>query len=72
MSDRVASEKPDFVIFTGDMVRRGYREDQWQAWLEDIPGRLIIDGPVPRIIPLVPVIGNHDCSYDQNIADMTD
>ena len=67
-----AKEKPDFVLFAGDMVYRGYREDQWQAWLEDIPGRLIIDGPVPRIIPLVPVIGNHDCGYDQNIADMSD
>ena len=72
VSDRAAKEKPDFVLFAGDMVYRGYREDQWQAWLEDIPGRLIIDGPVPRIIPLVPVIGNHDCGYDQNIADMSD
>lgn len=52
VSDRAAKEKPDFVLFAGDMAHRGYREDQWQAWLEDIPGRLIIDGPVPQIIPL--------------------
>jgi hypothetical protein len=73
VSKDAAAEEPDFVVFAGDMVRNGFREDQWKAWLDDVAGNLVTGGG--RMIPIVAVIGNHDLGYLYRLPsfrDMTD
>ena len=50
---RAATEVPDFMIGTGDLVNRGNRLDEWQAWFE-------IQQPLLRDNVIYPVLGNHD------------
>jgi hypothetical protein len=55
------------------MVMSGYKEEEWWAWLDGVPGRLVTkDG---RMIPIIPVAGNHDIGYFHELgiySDMSD
>jgi acid phosphatase type 7 len=51
--DRAASEVPDFLLGTGDLVDRGDREDQWQTFF-DVERRVLRDNVI------FPALGNHD------------
>ena len=47
------AQSPDFIVYTGDMVEAGYKQEQWDEWFE-------ATGDVLARIPLVPVHGNHE------------
>lgn len=49
-----ASDKPDFLIITGDVVYRGDNDDDWHVFEEET--KSLRD----EKIPLLPVLGNHD------------
>jgi hypothetical protein len=57
----VAKIRPDFVAFSGDYVFSGTNNSQWADWLSD--WQLTI-GPEGRLIPIVPIFGNHEDSQD--------
>lgn len=58
VSITMAGEDPDFVVFIGDMVNSGNDQENWSNWLEMVQRCFVTtDG---RMIPLVPVIGNHE------------
>jgi hypothetical protein len=51
--DAVLREAPDFAVVTGDLVRRGSDEGDWQRFFAvaaDLLGR----------VPMYPAVGNHD------------
>ena len=58
VSTTMAAEDPDFVIFGGDMVDMGNDQVEWADWFDMVQERFIT--PDGRMIPLVPVIGNHE------------
>ena len=58
VSTTMAGEDPDFVVFIGDMVNSGNDQEQWANWLEMVQERWVT--PDGRMIPIVPVIGNHE------------
>ena len=68
-----ASESPDFVIFTGDMVNEGNNQELWNDWLEMMQEKLVTDcekiddREVCRLIPIVAVIGNHEMGAYPNV-----
>ncbi len=51
--ERVANEKIDFYLHTGDMVERGGIADQWITYFQ-------IERPLMAKAPIMPAIGNHD------------
>ncbi len=51
--ERVANEKIDFFLHTGDMVERGGIADQWITYFQ-------IERPLMKKAPIMPAIGNHD------------
>jgi hypothetical protein len=57
----VAKIRPDFIAFSGDYVFSGTSDSQWADWFTD--WQLTI-GPEGRLIPIVPVFGNHEDSQD--------
>lgn len=57
----VAKIRPDFVAFNGDFVLTASSTTQWEDWFAD--WQLSI-GPEGRLIPIVPVFGNHEDSQD--------
>ncbi len=53
---QVAKEKPNFLVITGDLVRRGGSAADWEVWDQETqPWR-------QAGIPILPVLGNHDTS----------
>lgn len=50
---RAASESPDFVVNTGDLVGDGRREDHWQPFFE-------AERALLAVTPVFPAVGNHD------------
>jgi hypothetical protein len=77
VSKGAALEKPDFVVFGGDLVMNGYKEEQWEAWFDDVVDKLVFadKNGYKRLIPLVPSVGNHDLAYLHQIGiygDMSD
>lgn len=50
---RAASESPDFVVNTGDLVGDGRREDHWQPFFE-------AERALLAVAPVFPAVGNHD------------
>ena len=59
---RVAAEKPDLVVHTGDLVARGSSDDHWERW--DETHKPILDAK----IPFYPAIGNHEYAGDTKEA----
>ncbi len=61
-----ASYNPDFIIFNGDFLSNGQEQpwpDTWDNWLGTwYKYARAEDG---RLIPMVPVIGNHELPYPQ-------
>ncbi len=55
VSQAMASNLPDIVFHTGDLVEYGMNYDQWG------PGFFTPAAEVTRDIPFVPVPGNHEC-----------
>lgn len=51
--DRMAREKIDFVVHTGDMVEYGGVQPSWDRFFQ-------IERPLLTDTPIVPAIGNHD------------
>jgi 3',5'-cyclic AMP phosphodiesterase CpdA len=51
---RIAAEKPDLIIHSGDLVARGASEDHWEDW--DLLHKPLIDAK----IPFHTVFGNHE------------
>ncbi len=65
VSTTMAEEDPDFVVFIGDMVNSGNNQEEWANWLEMVEERWVTtDG---CMIPLVPVIGNHEMGAYPNV-----
>jgi hypothetical protein len=58
----VAKIRPDFVASSGDYVFDGDNDSQWSDWFSD--WQLTIGGLDNRIIPIVPVFGNHEDADD--------
>jgi predicted MPP superfamily phosphohydrolase len=59
---KIADEKPDFVIFTGDLVLAGGREQDWRVYQEESqPWR-------DAHVPLFTVPGNHDQRDDPRLT----
>ena len=77
MNERIASCNPDFVIVGGDIAYttgrravfkgKGWELERWRTFLKEWRSQMVTsDG---RLIPIVPVIGNHDIkqtSLDSN------
>lgn len=59
--DRILEEDVALVLHTGDLVKSGDREDQWQSLLD--LGRGFFDK-----VRFRPVMGNHDTSRDNRFA----
>ena len=63
----VAKIRPDFITFNGDFVLKGTNAF-WTDWFTDWEFTLGSDG---HIVPIVPVMGNHEASADvYNIFDI--
>jgi len=60
--ERIAKERPDLIIHSGDLVARGSSEGQWKAW--DESHRAIFDAK----IPFYPALGNHEYTGDNKEA----
>lgn len=58
----VAKIRPDFVASSGDYVFDGNNDSQWADWFSD--WQLSIGGVDNRVIPIVPVFGNHEDADD--------
>ncbi len=56
---KIASEAPDFQIFTGDAVSYGANQADWNAFFEASSGGFNVEGAMARI-PFMPVNGNHE------------
>lgn len=61
----VAKIRPDFVASSGDYVFDGDNDGQWSDWFSD--WQLTIAGGDKRVIPIVPVFGNHEDAEDVEI-----
>jgi len=57
----VGKIRPDFVAFSGDYVFSGTNDGQWSDWFSDWQLTL---GANARLVPIVPVFGNHELSED--------
>jgi hypothetical protein len=60
LTQAMADEEPDFVLALGDIVCRGNVQAQWDHWFEAWQEFAVTGSG--RMIPIVPVIGNHDVS----------
>lgn len=63
-AERIAAQRPAFVLHGGDMVQSGGSDEQWAEYLRSI-------APFARSRPLVPAAGNHDWYFDsegENLA----
>lgn len=58
LTTTAANSDPDFILGLGDFVSRGNDQDQWGHWFEAFEDRAVTS--TGRMIPIVPVIGNHD------------
>jgi len=58
LTEKAASADPDFVLVLGDLVARGCNQDQWDNWFNAWQDHAVADSC--RMIPIVPVIGNHE------------
>lgn len=65
LMDLMADQAPDFVLALGDVVCRGNLQAQWDHWFDAWQEHAVTDGG--RMIPIVPVIGNHDTSGYPNV-----
>jgi predicted phosphodiesterase len=59
---RIAAEKPDLIIHSGDLVQRGSSDDHWEAF--DETHRAIFDAK----IPFHTALGNHEYEGDTKEA----
>ncbi len=55
---QVAKEKPSFLVLTGDLVRKGSSDADWQVWERET------EAWRQAGIRILPVLGNHDTSGD--------
>ncbi len=62
ISNAISTEKPDFVVFTGDVVTDGKAVQMWER---------IIDTLNTRKVPFVIVFGNHDPEQELTKAEMS-
>lgn len=53
VAERIAEERPDFIVHSGDLVYNGREEDQWDTFFS-------IEAPLLRSITLFPSLGNHE------------
>lgn len=53
VAERVATEQPDFVVNTGDLVGDGRDASDWEIYFH-------LAGPLISSTPFFPAIGNHD------------
>lgn len=69
INKKVASERPDFVLFDGDLITDPMSASQWNDWFEDWDELLVTKEG--RRIPIVPAIGNHEVvgEYSQEKKD---
>lgn len=67
VSKAAAAEDPDFIVFGGDLVRQGSKEEQWEAWFDDVTAHFVTKEG--RMIPIVPAIGNHDLAGVSGMSD---
>jgi hypothetical protein len=65
-----ASESPDFVIFSGDMVADGNNQEQWNNWFDSMQEHLVTGDD--RMIPIVSVIGNHEMGAHPDVESTYD
>jgi len=66
ISQLMASYDPDFVIFSGDFLYNGETQpsgDTWDNWLGAVYEYWRAEDG--RLIPMIPVIGNHELVYPQ-------
>jgi len=56
---KIASEAPDFQIFTGDAVSFGANQSDWNAFFEASSDGFHVEDAMARI-PFMPVNGNHE------------
>jgi len=66
ISQAMAKFNPSFVLFTGDFIRDGFDQSQWDNWFEMMETYWIDNNGLT--IPIIPVIGNHELS-DPNQAE---
>jgi Icc-related predicted phosphoesterase len=59
--DKIASEKPAFLVITGDIVANGSDARQWQVFDKETAPLRKAD------VPIYPVLGNHDLRGDQSV-----
>ena len=60
--DRIAAEKPDLIVHSGDLVGRGSSASHWDLW--DRTHKPILDAK----IPFYPALGNHEYDGDTKEA----
>jgi len=61
----IADEEPDFMLALGDIVCRGNIQAQWDHWFDAWQEHAVTD--CGRMIPIVPLVGNHDMSGYPNV-----
>jgi 3',5'-cyclic AMP phosphodiesterase CpdA len=76
MNRMIAFEKPDFVVIAGDLaytvgtknLLKGpkWALSRWQTFLRDLQRSLGQDG---KLIPMLPLVGNHDVNKPKNRTD---
>jgi 3',5'-cyclic AMP phosphodiesterase CpdA len=60
--DKIASEKPAFLLVTGDLVANGSDGRQWQVFDKET-------APLHNAgVPIYPVLGNHDLVGNQSVG----
>src|SRR5262249_37818459 len=57
MARAILAETPDLVIHTGDLVRTGASEDDWQHFF-------LSEAPLFAQVPVYPAVGNHELYRD--------
>ncbi len=57
-ADWLAERKPAFWIPVGDLVDKGLKPEQWDAFFADGSSLL-------KASPIIPVIGNHECYFEK-------
>ncbi len=66
ISQTMSQYDPDFVLHNGDIVNRGYRQDQWDDFFNHTDAYFV--GSNNLTLPIIPCIGNHETPYWQYLA----
>ncbi len=66
VANAMASHDPQFIVHSGDFIEEPFSGDEWQEYLNHVESSYVdSDG---YLIPMVPVVGNHEVGGDYGLA----